>query len=214
MFGPSDGLSGESVNSIFEDREGNIWVATVSGLDRFRDFAVVSFNENEGLSGSIVGSVLASGDGSVWLAMFDGLNKWHNGQVTTYGMDLHAAQPITGANKSDPRVRGFVPHSLFQDHLARLWVSTFRGIGYLENDRVVFLSGVPGGTVLSIAEDKPGDLWILNESIGLIHLLQGTEVGRIPWATLGHKDHASTLISDPFRGGLWLGFFWWHRLYE
>jgi len=207
VFGPSDGLSGESVDNIFEDREGNIWVATVNGLDRFRDFAVVSFNENEGLSSSIVGSVLASEDGSVWLATIGALNKWHNGQLTTYEKDLRFEQPINGANKSDQKVHRLIPQSLFQDHLARLWVSTFRGIGYLQNDRVVFLSSVPGGTVLSIAEDKPGDLWILNENIGLIHLLHGTEVDQISWDRLGHKDHASTLISDPFQGGLWLGFF-------
>jgi ligand-binding sensor domain-containing protein/signal transduction histidine kinase len=204
VFGSSDGLSGESVNSIFEDREGNIWVATVNGLDRFRDFAIVSFNRNEGLSGSIVGAVLASGDGSVWLSTFNGLNRWHDGQVTIYGKDLQATQPTTGGNKADER---FAAHSLFQDHLARLWVSTFQGIGYLENDRVVFLSGVPGGAVLSMAEEKPGNLWILNETIGLIHLLHGTQVEQISWATLGHQDHASTLISDPSREGLWLGFF-------
>ena len=204
VFGPSDGLSGESVNSIFEDREGNIWVATVSGLDRFRDFTVVSFNKNEGLSGSIVGAVLASRDGSVWLSTFNGLNRWHDGQVTIYGKDSHAAQPTIGVNKAD---EGFAAHSLFQDHLARLWVSMFRGIGYLEHDRVVLLSGVPGGAVLSMAEEKPGDLWILNETIGLIHLLHGTKVEQISWATLGHQDHASTLISDPLQGGLWLGFF-------
>jgi len=207
VFGPSEGLSSEFVDSILEDREGNIWVATINGLDRFRDFAAVTFNENEGLSSSIVASVQASGDGSVWLGTFRGLNKWHNGQLTTYGKDLHAAQSITGGNKSDQKVDGVVAHSLFQDHLARLWVSTFSGIGYLENDQVVFLRGVPGGTVLSMAEDERGDLWILNENVGLIHLLHGTEVNRISWATLGHQDHASTMISDPSRGGLWLGFF-------
>jgi len=207
VFGPSDGLSGESVNSIFEDREGNIWAATVSGLDRFRDFTVVSFNEKEGLSSSIVGSVSASGDGSVWLGTADGLNKWHDGQLTTYGKDLRLEQPINGASKSDQTVHGFGVQSLFQDHLARLWVSTFGGIGYLENDRVVSLRGFPDGTVLSIAEDKPDSLWILNETIGLIHLFHGTQVEQISWATLGHQDHASTLISDPFQGGLWLGFF-------
>jgi ligand-binding sensor domain-containing protein/signal transduction histidine kinase len=207
VFGPSDGLSGESVNSIFEDREGNIWVATISGLDRFRDFAVVSLDENEGLSSSIIASVLASADGSVWLATPRGLNRWHDGQLTTYGNGLHAAQPIGGANESDRKVDGLGAHSLFQDHQARLWVSTFSGLGHLENDRVVFLSGVPGGTVLSMAEDKPNSLWIVNENIGLIHLLHDTEAGQISWATLGRKDHASTLISDPSRGGLWLGFF-------
>ncbi|HKR85587.1 MAG TPA: two-component regulator propeller domain-containing protein [Terriglobales bacterium] len=207
VFGQSDGLSSECVDSIFEDREGSIWIATVNGLDRFRDFAVVSFDKNQGFSSSIVDSVLASGDGSVWLATPRGLNRWHNGQLTIYGNDLHAAPLITSSNQSDQEVHGLAAHSLFQDYLARLWVSTFSGIGYLENDRVVFLSSVPGGTVLSIAEDKPGDLWILNENVGLIHLLNGIEVNRISWARLGHQDHASTLISDPSRGGLWLGFF-------
>lgn len=207
VFGPAEGLSGEAVNDIFEDREGCIWIATVNGLDRFREFAVVSFKDEQGLSGSVVGSVLASRDGSVWLATFGGLNRWNNSQLKIYPKDLGATQPRTGGNKSDQIVHGFVPHSLFQDHLARLWVSTFRGVGYLENDRFVLLSGVPGGNVLSIAEDKPDSLWILNENIGLIHVLHGSKVDQISWDKLGHKDHASTLISDPSRGGLWLGFF-------
>ncbi len=33
----SDGLSGDYINKLFEDREGNIWVATLNGLDRFRE---------------------------------------------------------------------------------------------------------------------------------------------------------------------------------
>ena len=35
VFGRSDGLSGDFVERIFEDREGNIWVPTIEGLDRF-----------------------------------------------------------------------------------------------------------------------------------------------------------------------------------
>ena len=38
-FTQSDGLSGRSVTSVFEDREGSIWVATADGLDRFRHYA-------------------------------------------------------------------------------------------------------------------------------------------------------------------------------
>jgi ligand-binding sensor domain-containing protein len=33
-FSSSDGLSGDSVIDVREDREGNIWVATNDGLDR------------------------------------------------------------------------------------------------------------------------------------------------------------------------------------
>ena len=38
-FAQADGLSGDTVTALFEDREGNVWVATSSGLDRFREFA-------------------------------------------------------------------------------------------------------------------------------------------------------------------------------
>ena len=84
VFAPSDGLSGENVHSFFEDREGNIWVATLNGLDRFRDFAVATLSVNQGLSNALVGSVLAARDGSVWIGTFDGLNRWNNGQITVY----------------------------------------------------------------------------------------------------------------------------------
>ena len=36
VFRKSDGLTGDIIAGIFEDREGNIWVSTSGGLDRFR----------------------------------------------------------------------------------------------------------------------------------------------------------------------------------
>src|SRR3712207_8574732 len=50
----------------FEDREGNIWVATDNGLDRFRHTAVATVSVNQGLSQGTPWSVLTARDGSVW----------------------------------------------------------------------------------------------------------------------------------------------------
>jgi len=63
VFRRADGLSSESVSSLFEDREVNIWVATVNGLDRFREFAVPTISVQQGLSSQGVFSVLAARDG-------------------------------------------------------------------------------------------------------------------------------------------------------
>ena len=49
-FTQAEGLSGRSVISFFEDREGSIWVATGEGLDRFRDFAIPTFSDQQGFS--------------------------------------------------------------------------------------------------------------------------------------------------------------------
>src|ERR1700749_2238267 len=205
FFASSDGLSGDGVTALFEDREGNIWVATINGLDRFRDFAVATLSVNEGLSNALVGSVLAATDGSVWLGTYGGLNRWHDGQLTIYreraGRTTTGVSEIVGSGLPDKGVT-----SLFQDSRGRIWVATLSGIGYLENDRLIPRSGVHGKDILSIAEDTAGNLWIANEQSGLIHLLHGNEVQQIPWVTLGHKDHASTLAADSLHGGLWLGF--------
>jgi ligand-binding sensor domain-containing protein/signal transduction histidine kinase len=193
VFAPSDGLSGQNVDTLFEDREGSIWVATDNGLDRFRDFAVARFTVSQGLSNDNVGSVLADRGGSVWLATRSGLDRWDKGQITI--------------PKPDCKLNGLNPNSLFQDHSGRIWVSALGGVGYLENGRLIIVNGVPGGNVLSIVEDTAQNLWIANEPHGLFRLLPGNEIQHIPWSGLGHKDHASVLAADPVEGGLWLGFF-------
>jgi ligand-binding sensor domain-containing protein len=40
-FGTADGLSGDLVLGIFEDREGNVWVSTTKGIDNFRALPVL-----------------------------------------------------------------------------------------------------------------------------------------------------------------------------
>src|SRR5262249_51977550 len=47
-FRQADGLSGNSIQKLFQDREGSIWVATYDGLDRFRDLAVGTYTTKEG----------------------------------------------------------------------------------------------------------------------------------------------------------------------
>lgn len=205
VFAPSERLSGEDVYTLFEDHEGDIWVATMNGLDRFRDFAVATFDESQGLSSAIVGSVLAAGDGSVWLGTFGGLNRWNGGRMTSYRERAErtpGGSEVVGSGLPEKGVQ-----SLFQDSRGRIWVATRGGIGYLENDRFIRVGDAPGSNILSIAEDSAGNLWVANEQFGLFNLRGGSEARRqTPWAALGRKDHASTLAADPSRGGLWLGF--------
>jgi ligand-binding sensor domain-containing protein len=78
VFAQSEGLSGDHIRALFEDREGNIWVATDGGLDRFRDFAIATFSVQQGLSDTYVGSVLAASDRSVWLTTNGG---WSDGRT-------------------------------------------------------------------------------------------------------------------------------------
>jgi len=193
VFSPSDGLSGDHIQALFEDREGDIWVATNGGLDRFRDFAVVTFSVAQGLSHENVGSVLADRDGSIWLTA-GSVQRLNNGQIITYG-------------KSDSNLSARTPHSLFQDRHGRIWVATLAGFGYLEKDRFISIPGIPGGTVRGIAQDNSGNLWIANLNAGLLRLSSRSEIQQIPWDKLGHKDFATALAAAPSGDGFWLGFY-------
>ena len=84
VFSRSDGLSGDHIYSLFEDREGNIWVATVTASTAFASSPIATISVKQGLSNDVVASVLAARDGSVWLGTADGLNRWNDGQITIY----------------------------------------------------------------------------------------------------------------------------------
>ncbi len=189
-FSLQNGLSGESANRLFEDREGNIWVATGSGLDRFRDFAVTTFSVNQGLSSPRIQSVVADKSGGIWLATGNYLNRLNNAQISIFNV------------KPD----SFKPNSLFQDHTGRVWVSTPFGFGYLDNDRYVAVSTVPGA-VTAIAQDTAENLWIANEHVGLFQVLGGSVVQQIPWSRFKANEHVSVMAPDVVHGGVWLGFF-------
>ena len=190
-FTRSDGLSSDNVLCLFEDREGSIWVGTRNGLDRFREFAVPAITEKQGLSNPMVESILRARDGGIWLGTLNGLDRWNNGTVTVYG---------TRDGLPDPAVL-----SLFEDQAGRIWVATRRGVAYLERGKFVRVPHISSGSVVSIVGDSTGGVWI-SDQLRLYHLHAQTVAEETSWIELGHKDFAWTIVPDPVRNGLWLGF--------
>lgn len=214
LFSAPDGLSGEDISAILEDREGNIWIATEGGLDRFRASSVVSYTASQGLSSSRLNSVAPSSDGSVWVGTYDGLNRWSNGAVTIYrertGQSAPGSRPLLSR-----RVREFtgtgMPHgvqSIFEDSQRRIWLSTASGVGYMENDRFVRVSGIDGFVTRGIVEDGQKTLWVANPAAGLFRLDRDKrDVQKTSWDVLKRKDVVSAMATDPSGDGLWFGFF-------
>jgi signal transduction histidine kinase/ligand-binding sensor domain-containing protein len=189
VFAKSDGLSDDTICSLFEDREGNVWVATTGGLDRFRELPVATISLKQRLFSNDTNSVVAATDGGIWVATQDGLARWKNGQINFFlrssGLPDNAAQ------------------SLFQDDRARIWVFTRKGLAYFKDGRFVAVNGVPSEEVYSITGDKAGNLW-LSGNWGLSHMLEGHLVEHFPWSALGRREQAKVVLSD--QGGVWISF--------
>ncbi len=189
VFTRADGLSGDVILSIFEDREGDVWVASTGGLDRFRELPVSTISVKQGLSSDATQSVLAAADGSIWVGAHGGLTRWQNGKATIFG-----------------KANGLpddAPESLYQDDHGRIWVSTRHGLACFNDGKFVAWNGVPGEEVHYIAGDKTGNLWLSGHQ-WFSHLRDGRLVKQIPWSELGRKPSAEVLL--PEKGGVWLGF--------
>jgi signal transduction histidine kinase/ligand-binding sensor domain-containing protein len=187
-----DGLSGDSIAALFEDREGNIWVGTNEGLDRFRELAVTVLSGDD-VPTAVTSSVLRARDGSVWIGTTGGLVRWNDGRTTVY------------------RTREGLPAdrigTLFEDSAGRIFVATLGGMAVFDHSKLVPLSSVSTRIVYAIAEGRPGEFWISDQDHGLIHLAGNKPVTRTTWSALGRDDHATALVFDRARAGLWLGFY-------
>ena len=215
-FTQADGLSGDYVASLFEDREGDIWVATNGGLDRFRDVAIPTISSKQGLPDAVTWSVLAARDGSVWFGSTAGVSRWKDGHLTIYRM-RRSQSPASAPPKSQltpAAVREIADsglpdavQSIFQDDQGRIWVTTARGIACFDGSQFSPVNGVPGEEVCSIAVDHQGNLWMSSAPHGLFHLLDGNRLEQFPWSRLARGDYALALPADPLQGALWLGFY-------
>ncbi len=65
-FKSLDGLSDNIVLSLYEDREGSLWVGTASGLDRFRDTKFTTLTTRESLPSNDCDMVRQTRDGSLF----------------------------------------------------------------------------------------------------------------------------------------------------
>jgi signal transduction histidine kinase/ligand-binding sensor domain-containing protein len=216
VFAEPNGLSGSDIQRFYEDREGNVWVATLGGLDRFREYSIPAISRNQGASSSATWSILATADGSVLTGAEDGIRHLMSGGIGAH-RGQSALNPGDGKNGNELNAGGSTtgiangglagaPQSFGLDDAGRLWTSTREGVFYLEHGKFVRVPGLPGGSTYSIAGDKHGSVWILNSTDGIFHWSPNAAIQQTPWSQFAQKT-ALTLLPDREPGGLWIGFY-------
>ena len=193
-FRSSDGLSGDAVRGLFQDREGNIWVSTSGGIDNFHDLRVASFSTRQGLNADQVNSVLASRDGTVWIGNY-GLDVLRLGKITSI-------QPRNG-------LPGRALTSLLEDRAGRLWVGIDQELSVYDQGKfrkIQTRDGGPLGAVRAMTEDADGSIWVATSTASetrrrlfRIQDLRIREEISSPQLTA-----TNALASDP-HGGVWIG---------
>jgi signal transduction histidine kinase/ligand-binding sensor domain-containing protein len=186
-FTSRDGLSSDVTNQVLEDREGNIWVGTERGLDKFRPATLIA--EPMLRSPAAFGDkLLDASDGSVYI-----------GQART----IYRVRP---GGTPEPFSRIAVePQSLCEAPDGAIWVGTRNEIIVLAMGGVRQKIERPDKTanhniIYDCAFDANGDYWI-SAAGGGVHRYQ-----RGQWATIveaGDKIdfYPTTMVRTP-RGGV------------
>lgn len=191
-FGSEQGLSGDYVETLLIDREGNLWVTTTTGIDRFRNLPVATFSMREGLTVDSVTSVLAAHDTTVWIGNQGALDFVQGGKVSA----------ITPANG----LPGHRVTSLLQDHDGTLWVGVDHGLATYKDGHFHTIRSSDGqdlGVILGMTEDVDHAVWALalGKSTKAVAIRNGAIIDEIP---LPHVRISGAIMADP-RQGIWLG---------
>ena len=198
-YGAAQGLTGDEVNSIYEDREGNLWITTDKGVDLFRDIPIVSFSSTEGLSGSEVSAVIARNDNSLWVGLRGALALIRQDSVSLTTMA--DGRPIQDV------------YALFEDHVGQVWLGINPTVMVYQLGKFSEIKRQDGSRldqiakIFSFTEDIDGNIWAIgyDDPKHVTHLLRIKDrrvQEDIEITSL--VPHAHFLGADP-AGGIWIG---------
>jgi signal transduction histidine kinase/ligand-binding sensor domain-containing protein len=191
-FGRADGLSGNYVQNLFEDRERDIWVVTDQGIDRFRDTTVEAFSSVSGLCLVETDSLLVTHDGTLWVGGQGALDVLRGNRFVC----LPLAKHLPGRQVT----------SLFEDDAHQLWIGVDDKMGIYEHGHFTQVNGTDGepiGIIVAITEDVDHNIWMVTGgNHRMLFRIRGRKVEQelnFPGMAPAHA-----LAADP-AGGIWLG---------
>jgi len=194
-------LGANSILTIYEDQESNIWVGTdAAGVHILRR---QKFRTLPTLSGHAIAAITQTTDGAIWSgSKGDGLFRYQGGQTqslstrdglssdvilslapdrdgslwigTPDGLNHLQAGKIRPYTSSDGLPDDFI-RSLYSDTDGSLWIGTRRGLAHWKDGRFTILSrsdGLRSDLIGSIVRSNSKDLWVATLD-GLLRIRDG-----------------------------------------
>jgi len=187
-FGTAQGLTSKETEAIFEDRNGDIWLGTQSGIERFQRPVLIKYVDrpldpfNPGLARDAQGTIWIGGTRTPLLSV-------RGAQTTEHG------PPLSHAGL------------LFPDSGGAVWVKTYEGVIREERDHLVKVNlpkGVPSFALREFFETKPGELDVSFGTLGVFRLVHGA------WSKVDLPNQPKGAAPLSFlvdkQGRIWIGY--------
>ncbi|MDB1934744.1 ATP-binding protein [Clostridium tertium] len=159
-----DGLSQISVEYLFQDSKGYMWIGTIDGLNRYNGsrFEVFRYSKDKpnSISGNYISAIAEDDEGNIWVGTSRGLNRinTHTSEITTY------LPGVNGCNLSNYNIT-----EILIDSKGDIYIATEDGLNLYneEDDNFIRLynsgdkkNSLSSQFVYSIVEDNYGNYWI------------------------------------------------------
>jgi ligand-binding sensor domain-containing protein/signal transduction histidine kinase len=147
------GMSGRgwAVSAIYQDRAGQLWVGTQTGLWRWDGQSWKSYTTRQGLSSDVVRALADDAEGTLWIGTEGGgLNRLRDEQIVVFGKEESG---LPSQNVS----------SLLVDVDGVLWIGTSGGLARFHTNswtRYTRSEGLVSHSIGYLIEDEQGFLWM------------------------------------------------------
>ena len=141
FYTAKDGLTGDEIKVIIDDRNGGMWIGAYGGLTHYKDGQFTGWTEKDGLPSHTIRSLYQDGDGVLWIGTYDGgLARFKDGKFTRYNMKV-----------------GLYNDGVFQileDAQSHFWISCNHGIYRVSKDELNDFAAGRRSAITSIAYGK------------------------------------------------------------
>jgi signal transduction histidine kinase/ligand-binding sensor domain-containing protein len=174
------GLVGDESSAVFEDRDGNIWIGSIQGLNRLTPYKLMSLGEL-----GVVRTLTMGKHGAAWVGTTTGL------------VELTGVTPHSPGKRRQVSTAGV--RALHTSGDGRVWAGTDDGLYTVDDGRMKLVApdGASLRRITSIASDHRGALWVCDGLQGLTRVANG-RLERIhaasddptEWPVLAYVDDA------------------------
>lgn len=197
-----NGLSNKDVQSVYQDRDGYIWISTRNGLFQYDGYSIVTYRSNYAcpdlLTNNNVFCTAEDINHNIWIGTYSGLNVLNKrtGQIRKI---------------DNVEMNGNTIPQILVTRTGRILFATDWGLYEYLQDKDSILSyrhentgGVlPKTTIKSLYEDDRGDIWIGTWENGLFRYEQAT--GKyFKYPSMNAQNSAHVIFQDS-RKNMWIG---------
>jgi len=208
-FNSEKGLVNNTVRTILEDSKGNLWFGTDDGISFYNGYLFRTISKDDGLSGTLVLKIYEDKNNNIWAGTDEGLNKIEF--INNYdSVNIRTYSYIDGLSNN-------IIFDIYEDRYERLWLAfyggginilTFSDSAELQVDKL-FRGIIPSDNILSIEEDKKGNLWFgtFDEGVFKIEGFTDSSLGKIRTFNInnGFPDNTVWDILSDNDGNIWFG---------